>query len=211
MPSVGKVASKKIPHDKWIEVYNSILLLIWIRDLLKDQSSPEGPIANANLSFNDFCKRMGYPTGNQYIERGANIFTFGYLIIVRIKEIFDKSGVCVEDIYEKCLRPQNLSFQWGSFEGFTQRYGIVVKEFPSQRKLDDAKSVMKFITHLRHGISHFNYRIHGDEFELKSYDRSGKRVELHFLISGHQFLNFVAEYGVVVNNVVRDLNYLELS
>lgn len=202
------ISLNKINHDKWVEIYNSILFLIWYRELLKDQSNHSGGISKANAAFNKFCVEHKYITDNQFLERGTNNIFIGYMILVRIKEIFDKSEVDVCSIYSKSLSLNCHNIDWGSFQIFCDRYSITDLCFPDRHNDRDHISLRRFIKHTRHSIAHFSYDLEGNDFtfESKTYDGT---LNLKYKIPAAQYINFITEFGVVMNHVIRDLCYLE--
>lgn len=58
----------KAPRRKCLEVFNSVILFEWFRELLKEQSNPTSKLNLAHKDFNAFIRSHKYLPGPHKIE-----------------------------------------------------------------------------------------------------------------------------------------------
>ena len=151
-----------ISGNKWIEVYNSIVLLSFFSDEYTNNKANSIDIINSKL--NSYCEKYNVPRNNPiYFERGANMLSFCYLIIVRIIEIINKS-------FKNNSKTRNEFFQYvvetanqhgfGSFVHFSKKYDIQFNTFAYVgNNFRDEQKLYQLFRHIRHSVSHFSYEI----------------------------------------------------
>lgn len=195
-----------ISGNKWIEVYNSIVLLSFISDEYKNNKANSIDLINNRLNI--FCEKYNVPRNNPiYFERGANMLSFCYLIIVRIIEIINKS-------FKNDSKTRSQFFQYivetasqhgiKSFVYFSQFFDIQFNTFAyDDNKFKDEEKLYQLFRHMRHSVSHFSYEIdQQDKVHFKSVDPKKHSVELDMEIPMHQLINLTIQFGVWVNNTI---------
>jgi hypothetical protein len=198
-----------IPTAKWIEVYNSTILLIFFSHEYKNNNSS---IKEVNRRYNDFCKSNNIPGNDFQFEGGSNTLSFCYLIIVRIIEL---TNIFVTD-HEKKIE----FFGWVvetakqngviSFDDLMSKYEIDIHTFTHINKEADGEKLYQFFRHLRHSISHYSYsvNVNKNSVNFKSINTKKNETELEASMPMHQLINLTSQFGLWVNNTLHDRKLL---
>lgn len=197
-----------IPHDKWINVYNSIILLLFFCNEYKNHPESNDAI---NERLNSFCTENKIIWNNFRFEGGENSLSFCYLIIVRIIEIVNiavgSDGGARKQFFKDILATAKQS-GFISFDDITTKYCFDIRTFAYNKKPDEEKLYQLF-RHIRHSISHYSYEIDSsDKVSFKSIDPKSKTTELDMTVPMFQVLNLTAEFGKWVNNTLHQKNLL---
>ncbi len=198
-----------IPRKKWIEVYNSIILLFFFIDEYKNNIDS---FQKVNEKFNKYCNQNKIIGEGFNLLGGDNLLFFGYLVIVRTFEIiaFHIGGN---------IKQRNQFYEWiiekAKEEGFTsfddiiRKFNITIKTFAYGGKSDEEKLYQLF-RHIRHSLSHFSYETNTstNEIDLKSVDLKSQNVKLEMIIPMHNMLGLTAYFGRWVNNTLHRENLL---
>jgi len=191
-----------IPKEKWIEVYNSIIVLLYFRDEYNKNENTRS-INAVNERLNDFCRANEIVGENFRFEGGANALSFCYLIIVRIHELVDKAAESDGNAKHALFRLALEQSKCKSFDDLKNKYKMTINTFPNNKQTDDAK-LYRLFKHLRHSVSHFNYEIivADHSIHFKSVDPKNKNVELDMSMPMAQLINLTADFGTWVNNTL---------
>lgn len=197
-----------IARSKWIDVYNSTLLLRFFVD--QYQQHPDG-IEEVNRRFATFCTQNGFTANNPRFEGGTNTVAFCYLIIVRVIEILKVSGgddIGARDELFRSVLKQIDSDGYSSFDQLIQSHRVVLHTFSFRNKPDEVK-LYELFCHIRHSISHMAYEIYpNDSLRLKSLCPGTKVLKLDMEIEVAQLINLSARFGGWVNNALHTDAYL---
>ncbi|MBL0010165.1 MAG: hypothetical protein IPP22_02435 [Nitrosomonas sp.] len=197
-----------IARSKWIEVYNSILLLRFFVD--QYQQHPDG-IEEVNRRFATYCTQNGLIGNNHRFEGGTNTVAFCYLIIVRVIEILKVSGSddkgAREELFRSVLK-QIDSDGYSSFDQLVQRHQVVLHTFSFCNEPDEVK-LYELFRHVRHSISHMAYEIDlRGSLRLKSLNPRTRALMLDMEMEVAQLINLSARFGGWVNNALHADAYL---
>jgi hypothetical protein len=191
-----------VPRDKWVEIYNSVVLLLFFSDEYKNKPAS---IQKINQRYNTFCSDYNIIGKDFHFEGGANILSFCYLIIVRIIEIIDKAsksdGNAKKQFFKWTLETAK---QDGitSFDDIVRKYNIDLQIFSYDMKPDEEKFYQLF-RHLRHSVSHFSYEIDSlNNANFKSMDPKTKQMNLDMSMPMYQVINLTVQFGCWVNNTL---------
>ena len=193
-----------ISKNKWIEVYNSVILLLFFSYEYKNNHTS---IQEINIRYDTFCSENKIIGNNLHFEGGANMLSFCYLIIVRIIEIVTKAtgnnGDARLHFFEWVTETAKKD-GFMSFDDITNRYDIDIQAFTYSDEKSDGKKLYQLFRHLRHSVSHFSYEIDlsNDKVSFKSVDPRTKNVELDMSMPMYQVLNLTAQFGRWVNNTL---------
>ena len=196
--------TKSVPRDKWIEVYNSLILLAFFSHEYRNNFAS---IEEVNKRLNAFCSDNGIVGSNFHFEGGANALSFCYLIIVRTIEILNAAvggdGNARKQFFKWTIETASKQDGLTSFDDITSKFDIDVQVFAYRDRCDEEKLYQLF-RHIRHSISHFSYTIDPSrtEAKFKSADPRTKAVELDIAIPMHQVLNLTVAFGSWVNNTL---------
>lgn len=151
------MSNTSIPKSKWVEIYNSTVLLLFFME--EYQNSPAS-IQKINDRLNRFCSERQFIGQDFQMEGGLNMFAFCYLIIARTIELIDVT------IKNKNVRQQ--FFRWvmeiakldglKSFPEIIKRYECQLVTFAYSSQSDEVQ-LYEFFRHIRHAISHFSYDV----------------------------------------------------
>ena len=192
-----------IPKEKWIDVYNSITLLIFFSDEYKNRISS---IEEVNHRYNDFCKSNNIPGKDFRFEGGSNMLSFCYLIIVRIIELLNTFANDYDKKIElfECVIETAKQNGVTSFDDLISKYEIKIHTFSHVNNESDGKKLYQFFRHIRHSISHYSYLvdISQNSVEFKSMNIKAEKTELKVSMSMHQLINLTSQFGRWVNNTL---------
>jgi hypothetical protein len=199
-----------ISQNKWTEVYNSIVLLLYFSYEYKNNPSS---IQEINDRYNAFCVQNKIVGVNFHFEGGATMLSFCYLIIVRIIEIVNKAAGSdghaklqfFEWVFETAKRDGIMSF-----DDVTAKYNIHIHAFSCKNERSDGDKLYQMFRHLRHSVSHYSYEIDlsGNNAKIKSINPQTKNVELDMSVPMFQLLNLTSQFGRWVNNTLHERSLL---
>lgn len=198
-----------IPRERWIEIYNSVVLLMYFCYEYKNNQSS---IKAINARFNAFCRDNCIVGSTFQFEGGANVTSVCYLIIVRIIELVNKSAGTDElakcQFYEWVFETSKLSGVM-SFIDLTKKYDIQIKTFSNANDISDGRRLHQLVRHIRHAVSHFSYQIrHDDRMRFESIDPKTRKVKLDMTMPIFQLFNFTSDFGQWVNNTIHQRSLL---
>lgn len=191
-----------ISKEKWLDVYNSIVLLNYFRHEYEN-NMPSIDLVNSR--FNDFCAKNRIVGENFRFEGGTNAVSFCYLIIVRIHELVNTAtgsdGAAKHELYRLAFTRSGLN----SFDELTDKYEMQLASF-SNDQIPDANKLYRLFKHLRHSVSHFKYKVvyEDNSVHFRSIDPKSKRIELDMSMPMAQLLNLTADFGSWVNNTLHE-------
>lgn len=200
-----------IPQNKWIEVYNSVVLLYFFCHEYKNNPVS---IQAINKRLNSFCSEKNIIGKDFHFEGGANMLSFCYLIIVRIIEIINiatKSDVNARNQFFKCtLETANKLDGFTSFDDITAKNCIDIQTFADGAGKPDEEKLYQLFRHIRHSVSHFSYTIDfsQDRVDFKSVDPATKIIKLDMAMPMYQVINLTALFGSWVNNTLHQEHLL---
>lgn len=201
-----------IPKDKWIEVYNSVVLLYFFCHEYENNSAS---IQAINKRFNSFCSEKNIIGQDFHFEGGANMLSFCYLIIVRIIEIIAKAAKNdgnTRKQFFKCILETAKRDGFTSFDDITKKHYIDIQTFADGDGKPDEEKLYQLFRHIRHSVSHFSYKIDllQNKVDFKSVDphTQKKNVKLDMAMPMYQLLTLTAQFGCWVNNTLHQEHLL---
>jgi hypothetical protein len=202
--------TSSIPQDKWIDVYNSVVLLYFF---CHEYENNPASIQAINKRFNSFCSEKNIIGKDFHFEGGANTLSFCYLIIVRIIEIINDAvnddGDARKQFFKSTLETAKQD-GFTSFDDITAKHDIDIKTFADGGGKPDEEKLYQLFRHIRHSVSHCYYKIDllQNKVDFKSVDPRTKIVKLDMAMPMYQLLTLTAQFGCWVNNTLHQEHLL---
>jgi hypothetical protein len=206
--------SIRIRRTTWVEVYNAIVIFQYVADLFERDADA---LQRANDHYRGFLQshRLSASGSIDSLYGRSNIFSFAYLIIVRLLEVVDAGCYSRTDrdtFLREVIAEWNRSLSVDNFESLKSAYEIRISEFKKLVPGDSEETaVYKFLESIRSAISHFRYAFKGIDVEFR--DQVTHHDEMNFTLSMPlvKFFSFTADFAACMNNCLHAGRYLSDS
>jgi len=202
-------SEKRDTDEKWIEIYNSIILLFYfIKSYTSNYTKSRDSIEKLNKYINKFRLEYNINGGDFNIIGGANLLVFVYLVIVRIYEYMNKATNGYKegkiDIF-KDIMEYSKEMGYNSFDDIIEKFNVELTTFAYSDKNNHEK-LYYFFEHIRHSISHFSYHVDVEQEKVKliSKDPKSSKPKLDMEIPMLRLLELTANFGMWINNTKED-------
>ena len=196
---------KSVFRVRWLEVFNSILRLKFYAYLEMTDSQL---IKDLDCEFTLFAKRhVNAQEDNLRFFGGNTLMGFSYLVLVRMFETLKSQ------FDQKQIDKLFMNSDWGNvgihnFSDLTKKYSIQINtlaETKSNGKKNyntEAEKIVFLMRKIRNSVSHYKYE-HPDIQSIRLQDMNLKGVvELDVSMPYAAFLNFCADLGCIINDIV---------
>ena len=190
---------------RWLEVFNSIVRLKFYAYL---ETRNSHLLEDLDNEFTEFAQKYVNTKENNLRFFGGNtLMGFSYLVLVRMFETL-KSKFELKQIDQLFLTSDWGNLRINNFSDLMSKYGMQINTFAEKKSNGkryyntDAEKIVFLMNKIRNSVSHFRYD-HPDDRTIRLQDiNSGGIVELDMSMSYASFLNFCADVGCIVNDII---------